>query len=205
MNRQLIAALCLTCAATAGQAATTNYTVGSLLSGSYTPSASFATLSASTTDSLTYTFTLVADDLTALFGTKKAFVGSMVVDTTPDVGKKRVDVPLPSNATALGGGVAGVYVANGKGPTGDFNFRYDFGNGNDKLVAGETISWTSTFARAVSLDHLALHVQGLTAAEGSSAWYTLAAVTPVPEPDNYAMLLAGLGLMSLVARRRIRA
>ena len=27
-------------------------------------------------------------------------------------------------------------------------------------------------------------------------------VTPVPEPETYTMLLAGLGLMSLVARRR---
>jgi hypothetical protein len=30
-------------------------------------------------------------------------------------------------------------------------------------------------------------------------------VTAVPEPDSYAMLLAGLGLMGLVARRRSRA
>lgn len=30
-------------------------------------------------------------------------------------------------------------------------------------------------------------------------------VTPVPEPDSYAMLLAGLGLVGVVARRRQRA
>jgi hypothetical protein len=27
-------------------------------------------------------------------------------------------------------------------------------------------------------------------------------VTPVPEPESYAMLLAGLGLMATIARRR---
>ena len=30
----------------------------------------------------------------------------------------------------------------------------------------------------------------------------LASVTAVPEPETYAMLLAGLGLMGLVARRK---
>lgn len=29
-------------------------------------------------------------------------------------------------------------------------------------------------------------------------------VTPVPEPDTYAMLLSGLGLMGFVARRRTK-
>jgi len=30
-------------------------------------------------------------------------------------------------------------------------------------------------------------------------------VTPVPEPETYAMLLAGLGVMGAIARRRSRA
>lgn len=36
----------------------------------------------------------------------------------------------------------------------------------------------------------------------NSSWSITAA--PVPEPDSYAMLLAGLGLVSVVARRRLR-
>ena len=32
-------------------------------------------------------------------------------------------------------------------------------------------------------------------------WATFAA-TPVPEPETYAMILAGLGLMGFMARRR---
>lgn len=43
-------------------------------------------------------------------------------------------------------------------------------------------------------------------ADGGTNWigaqYT---VTPVPEPETYAMLLAGLGLMGAIARRRNKA
>lgn len=38
--------------------------------------------------------------------------------------------------------------------------------------------------------------------QGNSNWATSISVTPVPEPKNYAMLLAGLGLMGFIARRR---
>lgn len=42
-----------------------------------------------------------------------------------------------------------------------------------------------------------IHVQGF-ATGGSESFVT----TPIPEPETYAMLLAGLGLMGFVARRR---
>ena len=32
----------------------------------------------------------------------------------------------------------------------------------------------------------------------------VAAVTPIPEPQTYAMLLAGLGLLAFMTRRRMR-
>ena len=38
--------------------------------------------------------------------------------------------------------------------------------------------------------------------DGSQA--SISVLTPVPEPETYAMLLAGLGLMGFVARRRQR-
>jgi hypothetical protein len=36
----------------------------------------------------------------------------------------------------------------------------------------------------------------------NNSFYTLHISAPVPEPESYAMLLAGLGLMGLIARRR---
>ncbi|MDP3538853.1 MAG: FxDxF family PEP-CTERM protein [Azonexus sp.] len=39
----------------------------------------------------------------------------------------------------------------------------------------------------------------------SAVWIDNVTITPVPEPENYAMLLAGLGLMGLIARRRNQA
>lgn len=38
--------------------------------------------------------------------------------------------------------------------------------------------------------------------QDTSNWATSITVTPVPEPKNYAMFLAGLGLMGLIARRK---
>lgn len=34
---------------------------------------------------------------------------------------------------------------------------------------------------------------------------TLLQITAVPEPESYAMFLAGLGLLGMIARRRTRA
>ncbi|MDP2883154.1 MAG: PEP-CTERM sorting domain-containing protein [Azonexus sp.] len=39
-------------------------------------------------------------------------------------------------------------------------------------------------------------------AYGQSSWVSSMSVTAVPEPRNYAMFLAGLGLMGLIARRQ---
>jgi hypothetical protein len=38
--------------------------------------------------------------------------------------------------------------------------------------------------------------------EGTSAWYEATLVTAVPEPEIYGMMLLGLVLMGIVARRR---
>jgi hypothetical protein len=44
---------------------------------------------------------------------------------------------------------------------------------------------------------------GLGSSAGFEEWSTRVAVTSaIPEPETYAMLLAGLGLMGFVARRR---
>ncbi len=47
-----------------------------------------------------------------------------------------------------------------------------------------------------------LQIDGYVAAPTGGSYSGILAVTPVPEPDTYGMLLAGLGLLGLLARRR---
>ncbi len=80
----------------------------------------------------------------------------------------------PSSPGQLGQSLSSVYTLTGTGITADsFN-------------SSSTASDKGSFLGAV-------HVQGY----GDSAW-----VSAVPEPETYAMFLAGLGLMGFMARRR---
>jgi hypothetical protein len=94
-----------------------------------------------------------------------------------------------------------VSTSSGGGPTGVWDFRFDLADGQDRLTANEQVSWRATFGEPVTFvgDQFALHVQGLTLNQGDSAWY----VAQIPEPSTYAMLLAGLGLLALMMRRRL--
>jgi hypothetical protein len=51
-----------------------------------------------------------------------------------------------------------------------------------------------------------IHINAVTLQTSTEARYsgnlTLAPLAPIPEPDTYAMMVAGLGLMGFVARRR---
>ena len=49
--------------------------------------------------------------------------------------------------------------------------------------------------------YVAAHVQGIGSA-GGSGWIGGTPANPIPEPEIYAMMAAGLGLMGFVARRR---
>ncbi|WP_228519694.1 PEP-CTERM sorting domain-containing protein [Methylophilus sp. QUAN] len=178
------------------QATVENY--GTLYAGTYQPASDFASLSVSGAGNV-YTFTLTTFDLNALF-TTNAFIGSMVVNTTPDVRANAVTI-----SAVTGGGVTQVGKSNGGGPGGDWDFRFTLGQGaGDRLLANETITWTATFSSAVSIKDVALHVQGLTKAQGDSAWYTnsVPVTTPVPEPAAWALLLAGFGVLLAMQRRK---
>lgn len=175
--------------ATPAMAITEDY--GTLLSGSFQPSDTFATLSVEGSGSV-YNFTLTAFDLNTLFA-NGAFIGAIAVDVSADL--------KPSITNIFGG--SPVTYSPGNGPTGAFEFRFDLtGSNKARLTANESVSWTATFAQAVTFqgEEFALHVQGLNKADGGSAWYVNS--SPVPEPESYAMMLAGLGLMGFVARRR---
>jgi hypothetical protein len=67
-------------------------------------------------------------------------------------------------------------------------------------------SWTGNpmnVLAAVPAGSYQLALSGV--ADGSAGGnYTLSLAAPVPEPESYAMMLAGLGLLGLAARRRRR-
>lgn len=169
-------------------AATEQY--GTLLSGSYQPSVPFASLDV-TGSGTTYDFTLTANDLNSIFA-PGSFIGAIAVDVSSNT--------IP-NVTSFGD--SPVSVSPGGGPTGAFEFRFDLtGPQQARLTSGESVSWTATFANPVTFEghQFALHVQGLTKAEGGSGWYTN--TSPVPEPETYGLMLSGLGMIGFIARRR---
>lgn len=184
--KNLFLSLCLLVSTTAS-AVTVEY--GDLLAGSFQPDVPFASLDV-TGGGTVYNFTLTAYDLNAIF-TQGAFIGALAVDLDP-------------NATVQVSNVSGgspVSFANGGGPTGVFEFRFDLtGPKQARLTANESVSWTATFSQAVTFNTLAMHVQGLTDAQGGSAWYVN--TSPIPEPETYGMLLFGIGMIGFVARRK---
>lgn len=163
-------------------------TYGDLLSGTFQPSTSFASMTYTNIGNI-YSFTLSAFDLDAIFNTG-SFIGAIAVDAE--------NQPTISNVV----GDTVVSVGNGGGPTGIFDFRFALtGAQQTRLTANETVSWDATFTQPVTLtsDSFALHVQGLTSEQGGSGWYT---ATQAPEPETYAMMLLGLGMLGFTAKRK---
>jgi len=165
-------------------ASATEYTFGTLLSGPGAPvSPSFATLTANVVGS-NVNFTLNAYGLDVFAGSP--FIGSVAVTGT--------QTGSVSNVT---GGVSTVAIASGGGPGGTWDFRFGLGGGSDRLTDNETVSWTWA-GGANSFQDFAVHVQGITYGDTTSAWYT----PQIPEPSGYGLAMVGLAVVGFAARRR---
>ncbi len=210
-----VAAAALGFGAPAG-AATETFSFGDILSGPFVDpdgGATWATLSVSTQPANNYLFTLtLGSNFGSIFGSG-AFIGSAIFNSTSAID------PSSTAITGTLNGVAAVKGSNSAPQVGSVNFDFSdcfgsAGNCNNantaaaRLTSGEHVSWTTHFTGSqgdpfsFATPAVALHVQGLSAANGGSIWYT--PTTAIPEPETYAMLLAGLGLMGFVARRRAK-
>jgi hypothetical protein len=164
-------------------------------------------MSVSTVDNLTYTFKLDAfANLDTAFGTAagQTFIGKTEFNTD-------LEQPPTPGSTALTASSWGVTKIQASIGSNSGSINWDFGDtlgggDGDRLTAGETVEWTMSFSVLQPnpffyFDEPAmfLHVQGFQVGEGSGKYIP---TSPIPEPETYAMLLAGLGLMGFVARRR---
>lgn len=119
--------------------------------------------------------------------------------------------PSATPASAISGGVTVVSANNSNGPYGGGSnndpFSWAIGNGSNYLNGGESVSWTAaalntSWLASDSNGTFALHVYRNGSGADTNSWYKATSVVAVPEPETYAMLLAGLGLVGFMARRR---
>ncbi len=193
--------------ATPAKAAVFTYNFGDLLTGpNYLPSsASFATLVVDDHGKAnTWDFTLTIANTLFTYFDDDAFIGSMSFDVTPELSswKAAKSTFIDSNV----GGVTSVYSTSGTGLSGlaDIDFGTQFGKGSrNRLSQNDYVHWQVTGLEGRSLtNNMYVHVQGLE--DGKSAKYAPKSPLPppVPEPETYAMLLTGLGLLGFTVKRR---
>ena len=169
---------------------------GTLASGTGGPaSVAFAELSA-TPNGADLDWVLSAPGLD-LFGPGFA-ITSLVINVPPD----STSGPCCSNVT--GGPAVDLLPGGGADFPGTASAHFDFTGNGILLTDNGSVSWTWTGPFSIASIDFVLHVQGLSAAGAPvSLWYVPGVSTPpVPEPHTYAIMLAGLGLLGFMARRR---
>jgi hypothetical protein len=192
---------------------TTLYNFGSLLATNCPTapnsfaSKPFAGLAATDTGGGIWDFKLtINNNLFTNFG-NNSFIGSMSFDFNPDPNLNKITTKfVGSNGSAGVDGVAGFIATNTYGLT-DIDFGTAFGkNAQDRLSQNDWVEWKVYGLGISSLRNMYLTVKdigGNYCGSGKcSAEYT-PLVASVPEPETYAMLLAGLGLVGFSARRRM--
>jgi hypothetical protein len=120
-----------------------------------------------------------------------------------------------TNATWVSNLYSQNYASSIGNATGSAAFQlalWDLAKDDGNLATGSVKATASTDSTVLNLANSM--ISGAKSGPGSSPYsftvytsptaqdYVVASVTPVPEPESYAMLLAGLGLMGAVVRRR---
>ncbi len=128
-----------------------------------------------------------------------SFIDSLVIDSTP------ATPPSSLGVQSTTGNVSDPLIL-GSGITPDTSFGFDYGfefadSGNGRFAVGESIQWLATFGSGpVSFEDLGVVFRNNGGQQPKDVFAVAAA--PIPEPQTYAMFLAGLGLMGFAARRK---
>lgn len=90
----------------------------------------------------------------------------------------------------------------------NWDFTFVTTKSGDRFLSGDQAKWTITgngvdLADFTANPKMMVHVQGVEGIPGVTS-QKFSAVAQVPEPGSYAMLIAGLGLIGSVVRRRVR-
>jgi len=148
-------------------------------------------------------FTLTALGLNSIFGLD-SFIGGLYVVEGTGIGSQ------PSGVSGVTGDASvNLDTTNVGGGGLHYDYSFNFGTPGPtlqqtRLTDSETVSWIAdgmgVFAPFAD-GQLALKMQGINLdqyPDTNSAWY----ISPVPEPETYAMLLIGLGMVAFSLRNK---
>jgi hypothetical protein len=117
-----------------------------------------------------------------------------------------------TNLAVAGGGTLAAHVPGGNSPFGTFGFGIDCTSCANGAGGQQADPLTFTVLNALISDFQSLSTGGnpnayfasdvITGSFTGAVGAVGTPVTPVPEPETYALMLAGLGAMGFIARRR---
>lgn len=142
----------------------------------------------------------INNNLFSSFG-PAAYVQSLAFDYNPTPSPLPVSTFVSSNVLL---GPASVWTASGGAvPPGfiEIDFRSVFGSAaGDRIQDSDNVIWNVSGLGSSTLRQMYIRTGFLT--PGDNRWAKYVPVVSVPEPETYAMVLAGLGLLGFTARRR---
>jgi hypothetical protein len=137
---------------------------------------------------------IVTNTVTAVVGPNVEFPQGSLTTTATGVQALPVSIDVGGSTILLS------YTAGGTTPPGGFN-GYAFTFTDAPTITAVTLDPSSTYSPVVSFNGNVVYVNEAGLTLGSTAT-ALVNISAVPEPGAYALMVGGLGLLGVMARRR---